>query len=130
MKSLRTVLLACVAGVLTVGSALADDGLNLHKRWRVEVSQGADSDGTLLFRVTPKDGQPVEVSVPVVKGSPRKSISTDIRIAFRDTLDAKAYTTAFDGLGVRLDGKSDTTAFELKLVESTAQGLKVDVTGY
>ena len=42
--------------------------LKLSNKWRLEVSEGANNDGTLLFRVTPDKGTPQDVMVTLKKG--------------------------------------------------------------
>ncbi len=64
-RSIRTLLPAIAAVAAFVAAPAFAEDLKLSNKWRVEVSEGAKSDGTILFRVTPKDGQPVEVPVAV-----------------------------------------------------------------
>ena len=52
----------------TASQAAPAHELRLSNKWRIEVSDGANNDGTILFRVTPKDGAPVDVSVAIKDG--------------------------------------------------------------
>ena len=126
--SLRTVLpsLAAAAALLCGSSAMADE-LNLSNKWRVEVSEGANSDGTILFRVTPKDGQPIDVPVAIKDGRRENGVAKDIRDAFRATLDPKTFHSETDDGEDVLLKKRKGPNFELKLVESSVKSVRIDI---
>lgn len=126
--SLRTLLPALAAATALVGgaTALADD-LNLSNKWRVEVSEGANTDGTILFRVTPKDGEPTDVPVAVKKGRGENGVAQDIRDAFRATLDKDTFHSETDDGEDVLLKKRKGPDFELKFVESDVKGTRIDV---
>jgi hypothetical protein len=112
--------------LLTSGVALADD-LKLSNKWRVEVSETARSDGTIVFRVTPKDGTPTDVTVAIKDGRGENNIADDIRDAFRATLDKNEFhSETDDGEDVLLKKRKGPT-FELKLVESTVKATRLNV---
>jgi len=125
--SLRTLLTALAAtAVLGSAPALADD-LKLSNKWRVEVSEGAKSDGLIKFRVTGKEGTPVDVSVAIQKGRGENDVAADIRDAFRAVLDKDAYSAEKDDGEDVLLKKHKGPDFELQLVESTVKGTRINV---
>ena len=101
--------------------------LRLSNKWRIEVSEGANNDGTILFRVTPKDGAPIEVSVAIKDGRGEDGVARDIRDAFKATLDSKEYNAEVDDGEDVLVKKHRGPDFELKLVESTVKGTRLDI---
>jgi hypothetical protein len=118
--------IAAAAVLIAGGPALAED-LKLSNKWRVEVSEGAHNAGTILFRVTPKDGQPVDVTVAIKEGRGENGVAQDIRDAFRATLDKDDYhAETDDGEDVLLKKKKGPD-FELKFVESDIKGTRVNV---
>jgi len=125
--SIRTLLPAMAAiATLAAGPVFADD-LKLSNKWRVQVSEGAKSDGTILFRVTPKDGQPVDVPVAIKDGTSENSVAKNIRDAFRSTLDKEAFHSETDDGEDVLLKKRKGPDFELKLVESTVKATRISV---
>ena len=109
-------------------SAGDEKKLDLSNKWRVECSEGANSDGTILFRVTPKGGTPTEVAVPITNGRSENGVARDIRDAFRNTLDPKKFhSETDDGEDVLLKKKGGAPHFELKLVSSTVKGVRLDI---
>lgn len=125
--AVRTLINVTAAAVLlSSGAALAED-LKLSNKWRVEVSEGAKSDGTILFRVTPKDGQPVDVPVAVKDGTSENRVARTIRDAFRASLDKDAFHSETDDGEDVLLKKRKGPDFELKLVESTVKATRINV---
>ena len=61
--------------------ALAAD-LSLSNKWRIEVHEGANNTGTLLFRVTPDKGTATDVLVNIDKGRSENGVATDIKNTF------------------------------------------------
>ena len=125
--SIRT-LLPAIAAVATIvaAPALAED-LKLSNKWRVEVSETARSDGTIVFRVTPKDGTPTDVTVAIKDGRGENNIAGDIRDAFRATLDKEEFHSETDDGEDVLLKKRKGPNFELKLVESTVKATRINV---
>jgi hypothetical protein len=126
MKLTRTLLLT-VAALAFTGQALAADELKLSNKWRVEVSEGANSDGTILFRVTPKDGGPVDVPVSIKDGRGENGVAQDIRDGFRKALDPKVFKAETDDGEDVLLKKRKGPDFEVKLVESTVKSVRINV---
>jgi hypothetical protein len=121
-------LLPAIAAVATfvAAPAIAED-LKLSNKWRVEVSETARSDGTIVFRVTPKDGTPTDVTVSIKDGRGENNIAGDIRDAFRATLDKDEFDAETDDGEDVLLKKHKGPNFELKLVESTVKATRIHV---
>jgi hypothetical protein len=124
VRCLTNALMAAL--LLSSGGALAED-LKLSNKWRVEVSEGAKSDGTILFRVTPKDGQPMDVPVAIKDGTGENQVARTIRDAFRATLDKDAFHSETDDGEDVLLKKRKGPSFELTLVESTVKATRINV---
>ena len=116
------------ATALLAGGSVAADDLKLSNQWRVEVSEGANTSGTILFRVTPKGGAATEVTVQIKDGRGENGVARDIRDALRNTLDPKHFhSETDDGEDVLLKKKGGAPNFELKLVSSTVRSVRFDV---
>ncbi len=101
--------------------------LKLSNKWRLEVSEGANNDGTLLFRVTPDKGTPQDVLVTLKKGRGEDGCARDIRDTFKAQLDGKIYKVEVDDGEDVLVKKRKGPDFEVKLVESTVKGTRVHI---
>ena len=99
--------------------------LKLSNKWRIEVSEGANNTGTLLFRVTPDKGVATDVLVDVKKGRGENGVATDIKNTFKQALDPKVYHVETDDGEDVLVKKRKGPDYEVKLVESTLKGTRI-----
>jgi hypothetical protein len=120
--------LAALAATSLAGqTALADDAKPSH-RWRIEVSEGANSDGTIRFVVTPAGGDVTTVEVPIKKGRHENDVAKDVRDAFIRTLPAGQYHVEVDdGEDIIVSNKEPYAAFSVAMVDSTVKSVRVEV---
>jgi len=123
-----TLLLASATAALP---ALAQDAestaaaLTYSNKWRLEVSEGANNDGVIQFRVTPKDGTAVEIPVALKHGRGENGCARDIRDAFEQALDKSVYhVETDDGEDVLVKVRKGPD-IAIELVESTVKGTRV-----
>ena len=130
--------LLAVIAILAGQSALAQEptaapapaaspDLKYSNKWRIEVKEGANNDGVARFRVTPKDGTPVEVTVNIKDGRSENGVAADVKNAFKAALDKKAYKVEGDDFEDVLVKKKSGPDFSIELIESTLKGTHFDV---
>jgi hypothetical protein len=130
--------LLAVTAILAGQSALAQEptaapapaaspDLKYSNKWRIEVKEGANNDGVARFRVTPKDGTPVEVTVNIKDGRSENGVAADVKNAFKAALDKKAYKVEGDDFEDVLVKKKSGPEFSIELVESTLKGTHFDL---
>jgi hypothetical protein len=101
--------------------------LKLSNKWRIEVHEGANNTGTLLFRVTPDKGTATDVLVEIKKGRSENGVAADIKNTFKKVLDPKVYHVETDDGEDVLVKKRKGPDYEVKLVESTLKGTRIHV---
>ena len=101
--------------------------LKLSNKWRIKVREGANNTGTLLFRVTPDKGTATDIVVNIEKGRSENGVATDIKNTFKQELDPKVYHVETDDGEDVLVKKRKGPDYEVKLVESTLKGTRIDV---
>ncbi len=101
--------------------------LKLSNKWRIEVHEGANNTGTLLFRVTPDKGTATDIVVNIEKGRSENGVATDIKNTLKQALDPKVYHVETDDGEDVLVKKRKGPNFEMKFVESTLKGTRIDV---
>jgi hypothetical protein len=112
----------------------AGSSIPLARSWNI-VSQGkAASSGTLLFRVTPSNGEdPVEVSVFVLSGTNETGVASSIRRALSTQLNTSRYDVeSGQGASVLLMAEDsvvagETPGFGLELVDTDVDDVRVMV---
>jgi hypothetical protein len=105
----------------------ASPDLKYSNKWRIEVKEGANNDGVARFRVTPKGGTPVDVTVNIKDGRSENGVASDVKNAFKAALDKKAYKVEGDDFEDVLVKKKSGPEFSIELVESTLRGTHFDL---
>src|SRR5262245_10911915 len=77
-------------------AAESDAKLDYSNAWRIEVSEGANSDGEILFRVMPKGGTAQDVKVAIDNGTSEDHVARVIKNTFEDQLDTSRYDIEID----------------------------------
>jgi hypothetical protein len=111
----------------TTVAAVPAKPLKLSNKWRIEIAEGSNNDGTLLFRVTPDKGTPTDVLIPISKGRSENGVARDVKDALKAKLDPKTYHIEIDDGEDVLVKRRKGPNFEVKLVESTLKGTRIDV---
>jgi hypothetical protein len=100
--------------------------LRYSNSWRIEVSEGANSDGEFVFRVTPKGGETQVITVMIDDGQSEDRVARAIKNAFEKQLDTSRYDIEMDD-GEDVLVKKDFTEprFALEIVSSTVKSVRL-----
>ena len=102
--------------------------LSYSNAWRIEVSEGANSDGEILFRVTPKGGATQDLRVVIDDGTSEDHVARVIKNTFEDQLDTSRYDIEMDDEEDVLVKKDLTEPrFALEVVSSTVKSVRLRV---
>ena len=99
--------------------------VHYSNKWRMQVSEGANNAGVMTFRLTPKDGTPIDIPVSLKKGRGEDGCARDIREVFQKALDKKTYKVEVDDGEDVLVKKRHGADFTIELVDSTVKGTRV-----
>ena len=101
--------------------------LRYSNKWRLEVSEGANNDGVMHFRVTPQGGAAIDIPVALKDGRGEDGCARDIRDTFKKSLDKKAFSIEIDdGEDVLVKVRKGPNV-AIELVESTVKGTRVNL---
>lgn len=102
------------------------EDLRYSNSWRIEVSEGANSDGEFVFHVTPKGGQTQVVTVKVDDGESEDHVARTIKNAFEKQLDTRKYDIEIDD-GEDVLVKKDLTEprFALEVISSNVKSVRL-----
>ena len=93
----------------------------------IEFDHSSDNAGEIVLRITPENGQPIDVTTQI-PDSTRENVAADL---VRDSLKAalgKGYKIQTDdGEDVLIRRSGKTPKFELTLASSTVTGLSVKI---
>jgi hypothetical protein len=110
-----------------VTSKTAGD-LRYSNKWRIEVSEGANSDGEFVFHVTPEDGATQVVTIGIDDGESENDVARTIKNAFEKQLDTGDYDIEVDdGEDVLIKKDASEPDFALQIISSTVKSVRLKV---
>lgn len=120
---------AMISSLMLAAMAFADASPTSNK-WRIELSGQALTTGEIQFRVTPRQGDAVDVSVGIKSGRSENNVAKDVRDALAAKLNPDRYTIEVDdGEDILIKKKDGQPDFALELVESNVQNISIKVEG-
>ena len=110
-----------------VTSTTAGD-LRYSNKWRIEVSEGANSHGEFVFHVTPEDGATQVVIIGIDDGESENDVARTIKNAFEKQLDTGDYDIEMDdGEDVLIKKDASEPDFALQIISSTVKSVRLKV---
>ena len=100
--------------------------LHYSNKWRLQVSEGANNDGVMLFRVTPQGAAALDVPVSLKNGRGEDGCARDIRDTFKKALDKDSYKVELDDGEDVLVKVRKGPRVSIELVESTVKGTRIN----
>ena len=112
-------------------AALAYSGTTpTSNKWRIELDGQARSTGELQFRVTPRQGESIDVVANIRSGRAENNVAKDVRNAFAAKLDPDRYTVEVDdGEDILIKRKDGQPDFALELLDSNVRNVSIKVEG-
>ena len=110
--------------VALVAVALPSVALDSNK-WRLQCSGGANSDGVITLRITPKGGAPTEIAVAIKDDSGENGVARAIRDAIKAQAGDRFKAETDDGEDVLISKRGRQPDFEIAVVSNTVKGVHV-----
>ena len=121
---------AAIVSSLMLGALAYADAAPTANKWRIELDGQALSSGDLQFRVTPRQGDSVEVVATIRSGRAENNVAKDVRDAFAAKLSPERYTVEVDdGEDILIKKKDGQPDFALELVDSNVRNVNIKVEG-
>ena len=123
------------AGVKTVATvagagidAMTPERSALSNKWRVECSGNAESDGQVVFHVTPKDGERQVVTISIKRGTSENAVARALRDGLKARLDKSRFAVEVDdGEDVLVKRKGRAPDFALQVAENSVKDLRLNI---
>jgi len=129
MPKLGAISTAIVSTLLLAAISYAETSASSNK-WRIEMSGQALTTGAIVFRVTPRQGESVDVNVGIKSGRSENSVAQDVRDALAAKLSPDRYTIEVDdGEDILIKKKDGQPDFMVELVESSVRNVSIKVEG-
>jgi hypothetical protein len=120
----RFLSLAVAAALLVATLAVQASPSN---KWRLQFSGGADSDGTIVLRISPKGGTPIEASIDVEDGTGENAVAKTVVKGLKAQLPEDGYhVERDDGEDVLIKKRHGAADFDLEIVSNTVKGVRIN----
>jgi hypothetical protein len=117
-----------LASFLFLAAACASTSAQTSNKWRLEVSGGANADGTIVVQLLGVGAVIAEVPVQIPKGTGENEVARRISEELKLRLPADSYTAEIDdGEDVLIKKRGRVEDFEVRILSNSVQGTRVDV---
>ena len=118
---------ALVSSILLAALAFAEGEHNSNK-WRIELDGTAQKTGDIQFRVTPRQGESVDVVATIRSGRGEENVAKDVRDALQNKLSPLRYDIeSDDGEDVLVKREDNQPKFALELVRTDVPSVAVHI---
>ncbi len=129
MPKLASLSTAVISTLLLAAISYAG-GAATSNKWRIETSGQAQTTGEIVFRVTPRQGEAVDVSVDIRSGRSENNVAKDVRDALAAKLSPERYSVEVDdGEDILIKKRDGQPDFSLELVDSNVRNVSIKVEG-
>jgi len=119
----RALALAALVLIALASPASASDS----NKWRIQVSGGAESDGTIVFELVPKGGTAIQVTATLRKGRSENGVARDIANAFEaKSVKQLVDSETDDGEDVLVKRRLGKPEFSLKVISNSVRGVRLN----
>jgi hypothetical protein len=126
MKTNKLRLLSTVLPALLLMAASMTVEAKPSNKWRLEFSGGADSDGAIVFRISPEGGAPIEATVDITKGTSENNVAKAVVKSLKAQLPKDGYhVERDDGEDVLVKKRRGAANFDVEIVANGVEGVRI-----
>ena len=126
MKTNKLRLLSTVLPALLLLAASMAVEAKPSNKWRLEFSGGADSDGAIVFRISPEGGAPIEATVDITKGTSENNVAKAVVKSLKAQLPKDGYhVERDDGEDVLVKKRRGAANFDVEIVANGVEGVRI-----
>lgn len=121
-----TAFIRCALAVLPVSATAAMQASNSNK-WRLEFSGGADSDGVIVLRITPKGSEPITTEIAIADGTGENKVAKTVVNGLKQQLPKdRSHVERDDGEDVLIKKRFGEENFSVGIVSNTVKGVRIN----
>ena len=97
-------------------------------KWRITFNHAADTDGSIVLRVAPLEGTPVDVETKIPAGTTENKVADLVTAALKASLGSDNYRVGVDdGESVVIKKRGKTKNFDLTMASTSVTGLEIKI---
>ena len=116
-----------LAAAVGLGALVAPAHADPASKWRVEFNHKADNDGTLVLRISPEGGTPIDIETKIPAGTHENRAAGIARDSIKASLGKGYHVEVDDGEDVLIKRRGKTPKFEVTMVSSNITGLEIEI---
>ena len=125
-KSKATLLTSTLSALLLLTATFTAEASPSNK-WRLEFSGGAESAGTIVLRISPEGGTPIEATIEVKDGTGENGVANTVEESLKAQLPKDGYDVERDdGEDVLIKKDLGAADFDLEIVSNTVKGVSIN----
>ena len=119
-----------IISVFMLAALAFADGAHTSNKWRIELDGSALKTGDMQFRVTPSQGEAIDVVATIKSGLAEDAVAKNVRDAFAAKLNPERFTVEVDdGEDILIKKKDGQPDFALELLESDVRNVNIKIEG-
>lgn len=116
----------CALAAELVSAAAATQASNSDK-WRLQFSGGADSDGVMALRITPKGSEPITAEIAISGGTGDNRVAKTVVDGLKEELPKDRYPVERDdGEDVLIRKRFGEVNFSVEIVYNTVKRVRIN----
>lgn len=114
-----------LAALLLVAIAAAQ--ASTSNKWRLQFSGGADSDGVIVLRITPKGGEAITAEIAIKDGTGENNVAKTVVNGLKEQLPKEHYHVERDDWeDVLIKKHHGDENFSVEIVSNTVKGVRIN----
>ena len=123
MKKVQLIL--CTTIVLLLASQLAV--ASTSNKWRLQFSGGANSDGTIVLRLSPNEGEAMETSINIEDGRSENGVAKDVVSGLKAQVGDHFHVERDDGEDVLIKKRRGNSDFGVDVISNSVKGVRINI---
>lgn len=111
--------------MLMIAAQLA--AASTSNKWRLQFSGGANSDGTIVIRLSPKEGDALEASIDIEDGRSENGVAKDVVSGLKDQVGERFHVERDDGEDVLIKKRRGNSNFGVEIVSNSVKGVRINI---
>jgi hypothetical protein len=96
-------------------------------KWRLQFSGGANSDGTIVIRLSPKEGDALEASIDIEDGRSENGVAKDVVSGLKEQVGERFHVERDDGEDVLIKKRHGNSNFGVEVVSNSVKGVRINI---
>lgn len=95
-------------------------------KWRLQFSGGANSDGTIVIRLSPKEGDALEASIDIEDGRSENGVAKDVVSGLKEQVGERFHVERDDGEDVLIKKRRGNSNFGVEVISNSVKGVRIN----